>query len=172
MEAVQNEYQTPRSSVGLRDRRADGGERDVHLAKDRVTIRRRLAGIRMQVAVPMRSYRGVVLSLFRTGRGEACYRVTLRHQDPDLSIVLTEAFDEATVTEEWRAWAHALAQAALVESDGGELVESTRTAPAPHRRGGRPTKGRRGRFAARRRVGAFASGPVVHAGEREIVCYE
>lgn len=113
--------QTPRSAAGYRDARAEGGERDVTLSADRVTIRRRYAGVRMKIGVPTRAYRGVVLSLEETASGHMCYRVTLRHADPDLSVVLTEAFDEGGVVEDLRDWARFLAQSPLLERAPGLL---------------------------------------------------
>jgi hypothetical protein len=172
MEAVHQDYETPRTAAGLRDTRADGGQRDVHFARDRVTIRRQLRGIRMQIAVPMVAYRGVVLSLFHTPKGEACYRVTLRHADPDLSVVLTEAYDEAAVMSEWRAWAQQLAQAPLLEREEGQLEDSREPLPAPRRRGGRSSSRSRGRFANRRKLGNFESELRLYCNEREIICYE
>ena len=170
MEAVHQDYETPRTAAGLRDTRADGGLRDVHFARDRVTIRRQLRGIRMQIAVPMVAYRGVVLSLFQTPKGQACYRVTLRHADPDLSVVLTEATDEAAVMSEWREWAQQLAQAPLL--DDHEPETSRDALPAPRRRGGRSSSRSRGRFANRRQLGSLDGELRLYCREREIICYE
>jgi hypothetical protein len=178
---------TPRSAAGLRDHRADGGERDVTLTRQRVTIRRRYRGVGMKIAVPTQAYRGVVLSLEEGARGRAHFRVTLRHDDPDLSVILTEAFDETQILADWRAWADFLTQRPLVERDGGALeqADSQETASAqeacmedasfpvmPRRRGTPATWRSRGRFQARRRVGGAAENIGLHKGEREIVCYE
>lgn len=183
---IQSEIKTPRSSAGLMDSRADGGQRDVILTRHRVTIRRRIAGMGMKIDVPTRAYRGVVLSLEQSARGRLHYRVTLRHADPDLSVILTEAFDESEILKDWRDWASFLTQSPLVERDSGALVgaddvEAQAPADAPdaeqftgsfQRRRGPPASARsRGRFVRRRHVGG-ASGEAVYAGEREIVCYE
>ncbi len=178
---------TPRSAAGLRDARADGGERDVTLTRSRVTIRRRYAGVGMKIAVPTQAYRGVVLSLEDAPRGRAHFRVTLRHDDPDLSVILTEAFDETQILADWRAWADFLTQSPLVERDGGALEPAEREdepagadaacCPAMARRRGTPATWRsRGRFQPRRRMGLTRGGALgdigLHKGEREIVCYE
>jgi hypothetical protein len=126
--------------------------------------------------VPTRAYRGVVLSLEESARGRLHYRVTLRHADPDLSVILTEAFDESEILKDWRDWASFLTQSPLVERDTGALVGADDCAPAKSspslRRRGAPASARsRGRFVRRRHVGG-PMGEAVHAGEREIVCYE
>lgn len=178
---VQSETKTPRSSAGLQDSRADGGQRDVTLTRHRVTIRRRIAGMGMKIDVPTGAYRGVVLSLEQSARGRLHYRVTLRHADPDLSVILTEAFDESEILKDWRDWASFLTISPLVERDSGALVGAddveaeapaqTFTGSMPRRRGAPASVRSRGRFVRRRHVGG-AIGEAVHAGEREIVCYE
>jgi hypothetical protein len=173
---IQTEIKTPRSSAGLMDSRADGGQRDVTLTSHRVTIRRQVAGMGMKIDVPTRAYRGVVLSLEESARGRLHYRVTLRHADPDLSVILTEAFDESEILKDWRDWASFLTQSPLVERDTGALVGADDCAPAKSspslRRRGAPASARsRGRFVRRRHVGG-PIGEAVHAGEREIICYE
>jgi len=70
-QTIQSEIKTPRSSAGLLDCRADGGQRDVTLTRHCVIIRRRIAGMGMKIDVPTRAYRGVVLSLEQSARG-AC----------------------------------------------------------------------------------------------------
>ena len=120
----QTDIKTPRSSAGLMDSRADGGQRDVTLTSHRVTIRRQVAGMGMKIDVPTRAYRGVVLSLEQSARGRLHYRVTLRHSDPDLSVILTEAFDESEILKDWRDWASFLTQSPLVERDSGALVSA------------------------------------------------
>ena len=185
-QTIQNEIKTPRSSAGLLDARADGGQRDVTLTRHRVTIRRRIAGMGMKIDVPTCAYRGVVLSLEQAARGRLHYRVTLRHADPDLSVILTEAFDESEILKDWRDWASFLTQSPLVERDSGALVgvddvEAQEPAQASvaetftgsfQRRRGAPAAARsRGRFVRRRHIGGII-GDAVHAGERAIVCYE
>jgi hypothetical protein len=173
----QTDIKTPRSSAGLMDSRADGGQRDVTLTSHRVTIRRQVAGMGMKIDVPTRAYRGVVLSLEQSARGRLHYRVTLRHSDPDLSVILTEAFDESEILKDWRDWASFLTQSPLVERDSGALVsandcEPAKTSAPGQRRRGAPASARsRGRFVRRRHIGG-PIGEAVHAGEREIACYE
>lgn len=183
---VQSEIKTPRSSAGLMDSRADGGQRDVTLTRHRVTIRRAIAGMGMKIDVPTGAYRGVVLSLEQAARGRLHYRVTLRHDDPDLSVILTEAFDETEILKDWRDWASFLTQSPLVERDSGALVgvdgveneapahaaaEEAFTGSFQRRRGAPAAARSRGRFARRRHVGG-TMGEAAYAGEREIVCYE
>ncbi len=171
--------ETPRSAAGFRDTRAEGGERDVMLTADRVTIGRRYAGIRMKIGVPTRAYRGVVLSLEETAAGTVCYRVTLRHADPDLSVILTEAFDEGDVVEDLRDWARFLRQTPLLEREPGALAplhdayaDRPGASVLPRRRGRSAPSRSRGRFARHRRPARLAADAPVYLGEREIVSYE
>ena len=168
--------QTARLACPQADLRADEGEREVMLGRERVTIRRRMQGIRMLIAVPTCAYRGVVLSYEEVGVGRFRYRVTLRHRDPELSVLLLEDQQESAVIDAWRDWSRFLAQSALVERNSGALETVEEISPfldaPPRRRGACATRHRRGRIARRRRIGALERLACVHRGEREIVCYE
>src|SRR5579862_1438914 len=86
------------------DRRADGGVRTIRLSPRGVRIDRALSGMKMQLAVPIDSYRGVVLA--REDRLQQCfYRLTLDHADADLSITLSRAKDVAALVDQWSNWA-------------------------------------------------------------------
>jgi hypothetical protein len=101
------------------------------------------------------------------------YAVELAHRDPDLSVTLCEAEDDADIRAEWRLWARFLGLPTLVEREEGraepegarlgELVVAQRK---PRRRGGAMAR-RRPRFLARRKTGRGSQGLSL-AGAREI----
>jgi hypothetical protein len=158
------------------DARADGCIREIAFGRSSVVIARRIAGIAMQVRVPLASYRGVALSVASSGEGEgeALHRIELLHRDPDLSVPLFEARDVTEVAGEWNAWAQSLSLPRLLEGAEGQLESvdpAAAVSPAPRRRGSAVAK-RRTRFSRRRRMGTLQRLAVTYRDEREIVCYE
>jgi hypothetical protein len=162
------------------DARADGCIREIAFGRSSVVIARRIAGIAMQVRVPLASYRGVVLSVASSaegegeGEGEALHTIELLHRDPDLSVPLFEARDVTKVAGEWNAWAQSLSLPRLLEGAEGQLESfepAAAISPAPRRRGSAVAK-RRTRFSRRRRMGTLQRLAVTYRDEREIVCYE
>jgi hypothetical protein len=157
MNVAFQEIEAPRAAAAYRDPRADGGQRDVTLTTQQVTIGRRLRGMRMKIRVPVNAYAGVTLSLEPTASGRLCYKVALRHSDHELNVLLTETFDEQEGMQMWREWAAHLSLAMIIEREDGEL-ELFANAPREVRsfergRGLSPTTRSRGRFVRRRRMG-------------------
>jgi hypothetical protein len=141
------------------DPRADGRRRLVRLDGDAVAIARSVAGVFMNVTAPMRSYRGVALSLARAGEDGFAYEIRLVHADPDLSVALAETNDDCDAQAEWRLWARVLKLPTLVERVEGRVEPDRPTLgrvalrdPAPRRRG-KTITARRARFLARRKLG-------------------
>ncbi|MBB4196719.1 hypothetical protein CCR94_12005 [Rhodoblastus sphagnicola] len=167
---------SPLANIVADDPRADGGQRRITLCADTIGIDRSLSGIRMRLALPVRCYRGVTLSVIEGAQGPF-YRVALDHADPDLRVTLAESLNPEALVPEWRGWAKffrlpRLAQGAdtsWVALDGrlGELVLG---AAQPRKRGW-PLKFRRSRMSASRKS-AKSRPHVVHRDEREIICYE
>ncbi|PWB79850.1 MAG: hypothetical protein C3F11_19725 [Methylocystaceae bacterium] len=159
-----------------RDRRADGGQRQVRVGRQNILIARRLAGISMLISVPVRAYRGVALDIRATGHGGASYRLSLAHSDPDLDVILTETADGGAVSADWKYWASYLDLPRLAGKDGEFETLDPRigevAAPgAIARRRNTTVARRRARFATRRKTGIAARMETVYE-EREIVCYE
>ena len=152
------------------DARADGAQRRVSFAPGLVRIDRRLQGMSMRIGVPMAQFSGVLLRLLEGRNGAACFQVSLAHADPDLAIVLEETADAGRGDASWRRWGEDLRLPLLVERVEGR-IEPLRTPPSsstPDRRC-KPGRSRRGRFAARRRMGEAGRAEVRFAGEREII---
>lgn len=149
-----------------RDARADEGRRTVVVTPEGVAIARSLRGIPMRVAVPVGAYEGVCVGVRAAPAGRFAYELRLRHRDPDLSVMLAEAFDEEAIWSDGRAWAAFLGLPALVErNDGPERADGAlaRTpAPALPRR---LRRRRRPGIVTRRLVRAGATETVHHEAE-------
>lgn len=156
------------------DRRADDHARTVSLSRDTVRIDRTVGGIAMRVAVPVRNYQGVALTLASDAEGALAYRLHLVHADRDLCVALDEASDDQDIVADWRLWSRFLRLPALVErrpgaveradpSLGDLLLGEGATERRPRRSRRRP------RFLLRRKTGVLGATPVVHAGECELI---
>ncbi len=157
------------------DRRADNHARSVSLSRDTVRIDRTVRGIAMRVAVPVRSYQGVALTLAPDASGTLAYRLHLVHADRDLSVALDEAPDDHDIVADWRLWSRFFRLPALVERRSGSIERADPALGdlllgrgAADRRA-RGVGKRRPRFLARRKPGRPAGEGSVHAGEREII---
>jgi len=155
------------------DARADGRRRLVRLDAETVVIARVIAGVPMNVTVPTRAYRGVVLRLSSVREDGFTYEIRLAHADPDLCVTLAEAADDWDINAEWRLWARALGLPTLVERVEGReepdrpmLGKVVVRRPAPRRRG-KTIASRRPRFLTRRKVGRPMLGAPAIEGARE-----
>ena len=154
------------------DSRADGGERQVSLGRSEVVIERSLCGVRMRVSLPTRAYRGVVLTLGETVAGRPFYRISLWHEDRDLSVKLQEAADDSEIVANWKTWAAFFGLPKFIERSPGELEGAERRlgeiaigwARVLRRRGAAIAK-RRARAPLRRKMGDASRLSLVHAGE-------
>ena len=159
-----------------RDARADGGTRLVELHRQRVIVRRAVAGMTMAVNLPVHAFLGVALHV-RTPRttqpGEVA--VVLEHRDPSLSLPLYVATDAVDIVAEWHSWAQVLGLPLLVADPDGALREAFPqigplrvSEPLNRRRRRGAVRQRRPRFLVRRKPGRGGK-LLVHCGEREII---
>jgi len=158
------------------DAAADGRVRHVELYRERVVVRRSLAGMRMALNMPVSAFAGVAVRLI-PGEGEVAptLAVVLEHKDPSLALPLFVSGDTDEAFAEWRAWANVLSLPLLVEDDGalrepfarmgGVRVEQ----PRPRRRRRSALKRRRPSMPLRRRPSKLTEATAVHSGEREII---
>jgi hypothetical protein len=100
------------------DAAADGRSREVELTRERVVVRRAVAGIRMAVNLPISAYRGVAIRTSAEGAA-----VVLEHRDPGLALELYAAPDGDEVTAEWRTWGQVLGVPLLVADEAGAAEE-------------------------------------------------
>ena len=140
------------------DGRADDRRRSVLLSRERVTIDRSYRGIAMRLSVPVSAYRGVCVGVRAAENGGFVYELKLAHHDPELSVLLDQARDEAEIWAEWRATAGFFGLPALVERNDGPEPWGATPAPATCR-GRRPKRRTRPGIVARRvaRPGAMAT---------------
>ncbi len=136
-----------------------------------VTIRRECeAGVPLYITVPVRAYRGVVLSVRMGAAGEEV-SLRLEHGNADLAIPLFVSTDADEALAEWRAWGKALSCPLLVEDAEGRVsqvephVGGIAVQPPRARRANKFFAERRPRFLTRRRTGGVATGPVLREDE-------
>ena len=157
-----------------RDRRADGGARQVRVTRGNIHIARRFGGVSMMIAAPVAAYRGVGLAVGADIHGDIIYRLILVHRDADLDILLTQCRDYADAQAVWAEWAAWFDLARLAMQDE-EWV--TVTAPAgagsgsDRRRPAMPNR-RRSAFLTRRKTGDRRRLTDLFTKEREIAGYE
>ena len=157
------------------DAAADERVRQVELYRERVVVRRSLAGMRMALNMPVSAFAGVALRVV-IGEGEATASVTLEHKDPSLALPLFETGEAGEAFAEWRAWANVLGLPLLVAEDDGVLREpfarlgGVHIEPVrPRRRRRNALKRRRPALPLRRPAGKLTAATPVHRGEREII---
>ena len=161
------------------DAAADERLRVVDLHRERVVLRRSVAGMRMALNLPVAAFRGVAIRLVfaEAANVPSSIAVVLEHGDPSLSLPLFAAAESDDIVAEWQSWGRVLGLPLLVAETDGSLREPFARLGA-HLRIETPTWRRRRRSAiARRRprrlmrrgVVLSRHGPLVHRGEREII---
>jgi hypothetical protein len=158
------------------DEAADEKLRIVDLHRERVVLRRCVAGMRMALNLPVAAFRGVAIRL--TGKADetpSAITVVLEHGDPALSLPLFSSSESADIVAEWQSWGRVLGLPLLVAERDGSLHEPfarlgmVRTeAPTCRRRRRTAIARRRPANLVRRRVRA-PQRLAIHRGEREIV---
>lgn len=153
---------------------ASAGVRYIELHRERVVMRRSVAGVVMAVKMPLSSYDGVALRLVSGAQGPTV-EVTLEHKDPGLSLSLYEADHDEDALAEWRSWSEVLGLPMLVCDEDGPRVASAQLGavrvakPRPRRRRHSSLRRRRPLFLMRRKAGRVADTTPVHRGEHEII---
>jgi uncharacterized protein DUF6101 len=159
------------------DAAADERVRHVELTRERVVVRRSLAGMHMALNMPVSAFSGVAIRvLVGDGDAEASCSVTLEHKDPSLALPLFVSGEADEAFAEWRAWANVLGLPLLVAEDDGVLREpfarlgGVRIADVrPRRRRRSALKRRRPSMPLRRATGKLTEATPVYRGEREII---
>lgn len=141
-----------------RDSRADGGVRHVEIHRERVTVRRAIAGIRMAINLRVNEFLGIACRA--TNEGHA---LVIAHRDPSLSVPLIVSTDTNEIEQAWQMWSDLLALPQI--EDETEMAR----APAPRRRRHNTIRNRRPKFLVRRKAGLRVDEPLVHRAEREII---
>jgi hypothetical protein len=164
-------------SFAASDAAADGRVRHVELYRERVVMRRSLAGMRMALNMPVSAFAGVAIRLLPGEDGaEPAVAVVLEHKDPGLALPLFVSSEADDALAEWRSWGRVLGLPLLVADDeggwrepfprmGGVRIERVR----PRRRRSSMLKRRRPSMPLRRLVGKITEAAPVYRGEREII---
>jgi hypothetical protein len=157
------------------DPAADTRLRHIELTRERVVVRRSLAGMRMALNMPVKAFAGVAIRLLPADEG-AAVAVVLAHKDPALTLPLYIATDADEAMAEWRVWGNVLGLPLLVTEDDGGLREpfarlgQVRVARVRARRRRRsPLNRRRPKMPMRRARGEIGEATPVYRGEREII---
>ena len=156
------------------DTAADGRVRQVELHRNRVIVRRSLAGMRMAFSLPLSAYAGVGLRV-AVGDDGAQATVVLAHSDAALALPLFVSDQADDAFAEWRCWGDVLGLPLLVADDGGWREPFPRmggvrlSAVQPRRRRRSPLKLRRPSILMRRATGRLTAATPVYRGEREII---
>jgi Family of unknown function (DUF6101) len=159
------------------DKSADERIRSVELTRERVVVRRAVAGIKMAVNLPLAAYLGVAIRMEPPTSGDpGALALVLEHRDPGLSLPLYRTADGADIVAEWQSWGRVLGMPLLVAEADGRLREPFErlgalriAAPVSRRRRRSTLKARRPSILLRRRMGVPPASPTVHHGEREII---
>ena len=159
------------------DAAADERVRHVELYRERVVVRRSLAGMRMALNMPVSAFAGVAIRLTEGEGGEpGTVSVILEHKDPSLALPLFVSAEADDAQAQWRTWANVLGLPMLVAEDNGEWREpfarmgGVRVERVKMRRRRRNAiKRRRPTMPLRRKRGKLTDATPVHRGEREII---
>jgi Family of unknown function (DUF6101) len=138
------------------DTRADGSVRHIELHRERVILRRAVAGMQMAINIRVSDFLGVAL------RGiDDAQMLVLVHRDPSLTIPLCVSADREEIAAAWQMWSEIFALPQLPEDKVYE--------PAARRRRHSTMRTRRPKFLVRRRSGDPLNPANVHQDEREII---
>ena len=157
------------------DAAADERVRDIELHRERVVVRRSVAGVRMAVNLPLSAFSGVGLEV-RTNEAGAHCAVVLAHKDPGLVLPLFLSREADDAMDEWRRWAAALGLPLLLHDEetgwrdavarmGRVRISQTR----PRRRRRNALKQRRPSLLMYRKPGKLDVATPVVRGEHEII---
>lgn len=158
------------------DARADGLRKAVELHRERVVVRRAVAGMRMAVNLPVSSFRGIALRMLPPeGEAQAAVALVLDHDDPSLTLPLFVSTETDELAAQWESWSQVLGVPRIVDDlEGGVRAPFASKTVTPfgeaceRRRRRSALRSRRPSFLMRRRSGSNTP-QRVHRNEREII---
>ena len=99
------------------DKTADERVRQVELTRERVVLRRAVAGMKMAVNLPVTAFLGVAIRMEPPAESApAGIAVVLEHRDSGLSLPLYRAAEGTDVVAEWKSWARVLGMPLLARA--------------------------------------------------------
>ncbi len=154
---------------------ADERVRDVELHRERVVVRRSVAGMRMALNLPLSAFSGVGLQVRTHATGAHC-AVVLAHKDPGLVLPLFLSHEADDAMAEWRSWASALGLPLLLHDDEAGWRDAFARMgalrvgnPRPRRRRRSALRKRRPAMLMHRQAGKVDASTPVCRGEHEII---
>jgi Family of unknown function (DUF6101) len=159
------------------DAAADERVRHVELHRERVVVRRSLAGMPIALNMPVKAFAGIAIRLLPgEGGSPDSVAVVLAHRDPALALPLYVSSEAEDAMAEWRVWGSVLGLPLLIVDDDGVLREPFARIgglrverPRPRRRRRSPLRKRRPSILMWRKAGRITDTTPVHRGEREII---
>jgi hypothetical protein len=156
---------------------ADERVRHVELHRERVVVRRSLAGMPIALNMPVKAFAGIAIKLSpEKDAVPDTITVFLAHKDHALALPLYISSETEDALAEWRIWGSVLGLPLLIVEDDGELHEPFARIggirveqPRPRRRRRSPLRKRRPSILMWRKAGGITEGSAVHRGEREII---
>lgn len=148
---------------------------EIILDRDKVIIKRRLAGVPVRVVAAISAFDGVMVRIVPgEAPGEIAASLILKHPDSALSITLAERAGSDDLAVLWSRWAQTLNLPMLVCDLGGDVkpIDAYSATPAggpSPRRKLRLLTGRRPRFLNKRQPGRPAAACSMFINEREII---
>jgi Family of unknown function (DUF6101) len=145
----------------------------VYLDRKVAILRRRVAGLPLNIRIPIKMYRGVAIRFTEAHDTPVRTEILLAHRDPALHLVLSCGEDAGELAADWLAWANLFGLPLLVAEDDGSF-RSARTylgrlkvSTPRERRYHAQFAERRPRFLSRRKPGR--KGPYEMLEGREII---
>lgn len=155
---------------------ADDGQREIEIGRAAVVLRRRVAGVPMKAARPLRTYQGLAVELLDPEGEDDGVAIVLAHADPALCVTLYSAPHIDDVVAEWRFWSETLGLPMLVSAADGSrrpayaMIGRLTVGDVRSRRARRGVlRHRRPSVYRRRGAGRPLIDLAVHRGERELI---
>jgi hypothetical protein len=158
------------------DAGADERVRLIELHRERVILRRAVAGMRMKLSLPVANFLGVAIRVIPPDENfDGAVAIMLEHRDAALAVPLFVAPDGVDALAEWQLWGRVLGLPLLVADGDGSLRDPFPrlgalriAAPLMRRRRRGALRRRRPSILMRRKPGRSVDGAAVHR-EREMI---
>ena len=145
----------------------------VYLDCKMAIVRRKIAGLPLNIKIPIKMYKGVAIQYDVTGNGAPSVEIFLVHQDPAMCLTLSRGNDNSDVSADWQAWGKLFGLPLLIRSETGDFetakdyLGKLAISTSLDRRYHSQFADRRPRFLAKRRPGAKPAQKTVSG--REII---
>lgn len=155
------------------DPAADGGSREIGIARDGIEFRRSVRGVQMRVQLPFSEFQGIAVRVLAPGGGTPMIFLSLEHSDDALSVLLQATEDSDDSAEAARKWSRVTGRPILIAGEDGRLRNP---ASARNRSSGNARRKRRSALRNRRTAvrlrgqrTACSIEKNIYSSEREII---